>query len=248
MAEIARFDGCTEAELAGAIGVNQVVLFDTVQSTLDEAHRLAAAGATAGTIVLAEEQTAGRGRNGRSWTSERGKGLWLTIVERPVDSQSLDGLAIRLGLAAALALERFTQDRIKLKWPNDLYSGGSKLGGILVETRWRGDSIDWVAIGFGLNTRLPAGLAGAAAVDSSHSRLEILSELVPAIRSAAAKTGSLTPGELAAWAARDLARGRRCIEPANGTVRGIDSGGRLLVASAFGEMAFGTGSLVLENM
>lgn len=242
-----RFDGCTASELARAIGVPDVALLDTVDSTLDEAHRLAAAGATAGTIVLAEEQTAGRGRNGRSWTSERGRGLWLTVVERPVDAQSLDGLAIRLGLGAAVALERFTQEHIKLKWPNDLYTGGSKLGGILVETRWRGDSIDWVAIGFGLNTRPPAGLAEAAAVDSEYGRVEILNELVPAIRSAAAKIGPLTPAELAAWAARDLARGRRCIEPANGTVRGIDPGGRLLVASELGEMAFRTGSLVLED-
>src|SRR5207253_2703530 len=111
--------------------------------------------APAGTLILAEEQFAGRGRQGRRWTSQPGAGIWLTLIERPSDAAALDVLALRCGLYAANALDTLAAHPIKLKWPNDLYSGGRKLAGILIETRWRGTSPEWVAIGFGLNVITP---------------------------------------------------------------------------------------------
>ena len=87
-----------EEVLARELGLPAVEIFETVGSTLDVAHERAAAGAAAGTLILAEEQTAGRGRQGRSWTSEPGAGIWLTLIERPKDRASLDVLSLRVGL------------------------------------------------------------------------------------------------------------------------------------------------------
>src|SRR3954469_14645283 len=82
-----------------------VELFDVIGSTLDVAHERAASGAAAGTLILADAQTAGRGRQGRSWTSEPGAGIWLTLIERPLDRSSLDVLSLRVGIGIAESLE-----------------------------------------------------------------------------------------------------------------------------------------------
>jgi len=92
--------------------------------------------------VIANEQTAGRGRGGKSWQSSPGAGLWLTLIERPADTSGLGVLSLRVGLAAAEALDRFAPEPIRLKWPNDLYIDRSKLAGILVEARWREQSVE----------------------------------------------------------------------------------------------------------
>src|SRR5205814_5858161 len=110
--------------------------------------------------------------------------------------------------------DAYCDERVLLKWPNDLYVGRLKLGGILVEARWRDQAPEWVAIGVGINVRAPQGEARATGVRSGARRSDILAAVVPAIRRAAQKTGPLDETEVAAFAARDLARGRRCREPA----------------------------------
>lgn len=242
-----RYDGRTAVELAAVLGVPAVELFDAVGSTLDVAHARAAAGAAPGTLVLADAQTAGRGRQGRSWVSEPGAGIWLTLVERPTDPSAVDVLSLRLGLHAARALDPVAPARIGLKWPNDLYVQGSKLAGILVEARWREGAIDWIAIGFGLNVRAPVGMPGAAALSAGTSRLDALSRLVPALRAAARETGPLRADELDAFADRDVARGRRCTEPVPGVVAGIDASGALVVTTDAGARHARAGSLVLQE-
>jgi BirA family biotin operon repressor/biotin-[acetyl-CoA-carboxylase] ligase len=89
------------------LALPSVAYFDEIGSTLDAAHELAEQGAPAGTLVLAGAQTAGRGRMGRTWRSEPGAGLWLTIIERPTDASAIDVLSLRIGLALAPALEAF---------------------------------------------------------------------------------------------------------------------------------------------
>jgi BirA family biotin operon repressor/biotin-[acetyl-CoA-carboxylase] ligase len=239
-----RYDGRAADELAAMLGVPGVVLFDRVGSTLDVAHERAAAGAPAGTLVLADEQTAGRGRHGRSWVSEPGAGIWLTLVERPSDAAAVAVLSLRLGLHAARALERLAPGPVGLKWPNDLYVSGRKLAGILVEARWRQGALDWIAVGFGINVQAPRAMP-AGALRPGVRRLEALQALVPALRAAAAAVGTLAPAELAAYAARDIARGRGCREPVAGTVAGIDATGALLVETDVGMQAARAGSLVL---
>lgn len=214
---------------------------------MDVAHRLAGEGAPGGTLVLANQQTAGRGRAGKSWASRPGAGIWLTMIERPADVSGLEVLSLRAGIAAAEALDRFAPEPIRLKWPNDLYVEQGKLGGILVEVRWREQSVEWVAIGLGVNVQRPENVERAGSLEPGSNRLDVLLELVPALRLAAAATGPLEPAELEEFNARDLARGRACTEPALGRVAGITRNGELLVALADSVAPFRSGSLVLEE-
>jgi len=226
----------------------RVALFDSVGSTLDVAHQFADAGAAAGTLVLADEQTAGRGRQGRAWRSAPGAGIWLTLIERPSDASALDVLSLRIGLAVAPVLDAVAGERVRLKWPNDLYLSAGKLAGVLIEARWRDAALEWVAIGLGINLRVPKGTPGAAALPREANRIDVLASVVPALRDAAGRTGPLTQDELAAFAARDLAAGRACVEPVEGWVIGIDSSGSLLVSGGGGERtAMRAGSLVLKE-
>src|SRR4029077_3344834 len=157
-----RFDGATHEAIERMLGLPRVELLESTTSTLDVAHRIAARGAPAGTLVIANEQTAGRGRGGKSWQSSPGDGLWLTLIERPADTSGLGVLSLRVGLAAAEALDRFASEPIRLKWPNDLYVDDKKLGGILVEARWREQAVEYVAIGLGVNVKVPRNVSSAA--------------------------------------------------------------------------------------
>ncbi len=214
---------------------------------MDVAHKLAADDAPAGTLVIANEQRAGRGRGGKTWQSSPDAGLWLTLIERPADTSGLDVLSIRVGMAAAESLDRFALEPIRLKWPNDLYLDQGKLAGILVEARWREHSVEWIAIGMGINVRPPENMESAAGLEPGTTRVDVLGELIPAVRSAAGATGPLDTGELEAFNARDLARGKICIQPALGRVAGISATGELLVALADTVASFRSGSLVLED-
>jgi BirA family transcriptional regulator, biotin operon repressor / biotin---[acetyl-CoA-carboxylase] ligase len=240
------YDGRAGSALVRLLDLPRVEVYDAVTSTMDVAHALAESGAPAGTMVLAEQQTAGRGRGGRSWQSAAGAGIWLSLIERPRDPAVVETLSLRVGLAAARVLDRWTAHPVQVKWPNDLFVRGAKLAGILVEARWREERLDWAAIGVGINFIAPRGL-GASALNSGTPRVEVLAELVPAIRAAAAALGPLSDLELAAFGARDLARGRRCREPAVGIVAGLDRHGALLVTTAAGTAACRSGSLVLEE-
>jgi len=216
-------------ETARRLGLPRVEWFNEVGSTLDVAHALAVDGAEAGTLIIADAQTAGRGRMGRTWASEPRAGLWLTMIERPRDVSALDVLSLRVGLALAPVLDAFSDLPVRVKWPNDLYVGARKLAGILIEARWRDGVPDWAAIGVGINVRPPVTEANAAGLRSGTDRVAVLHAVVPAVRSAAAKLGPLGDAELADFAERDLARGRPCTSPTVGRVVGIDASGALVV-------------------
>jgi BirA family transcriptional regulator, biotin operon repressor / biotin---[acetyl-CoA-carboxylase] ligase len=246
-AEGARYDGRTGAGLATLLGLPGVVLRSSVASTQDVAHALAAGGAPAGTLVLADEQHAGRGRHGRSWVSEARAGIWLTLIERPSDPAAIDVLSLRVGLATARALDAFTAEPVRLKWPNDVYTTRGKLAGVLCEARWRDGAVEWVAIGVGINVRAPDGAPGAASLASGTQRVDVLRDVLPRLRGAAAMRGHLTPSELEEFAARDLAIGRACLEPVAGTVVGIDAAGGLLIDTGARTIEMRAGSLVFEE-
>lgn len=128
--------------------------FDSVGSTMDEARALAEAGAPDGTVVWAREQTAGRGRRGKTWSSPPGN-LYLTLVLRPRG----EALALaQLGFVAALALADAVEPllapgrRLRLKWPNDLLVNGAKVSGILLESQaTAAGSPAWLLLGLGVN-------------------------------------------------------------------------------------------------
>jgi BirA family biotin operon repressor/biotin-[acetyl-CoA-carboxylase] ligase len=242
-----RYDGLTADEIAGLLDLPGVQLFDTTPSTLDVAHRLGNEGAPAGTLVIAEEQLAGRGRSGAKWHSPAGTGLWLSLLERPRDTSGLEVLSLRTGLRLARVLDMFAPEPVRLKWPNDLYVDDRKLGGILIEARWREQKLEWVAIGVGINVVVPDDMPSAGALDSGTSRVEVLTDVVPAMRDAAAATGALGDIELVEWDARDLARGKHCSSPASGIVEGITASGELRVALADSVARFRSGSLILDH-
>ena len=168
------------------------------------------------------------------------------MIERPADADDLELLPLRVGIALAPELDRFAATRISLKWPNDLYVGGGKLAGVLTEARWRGERLEWIAIGAGINVRAPEG-ENAAGLSADARRVDVLDVVVRAIRSAASRRGALSDAERSSFAMRDRAVGRECVEPVAGRVCGIDPGGALLVAVGSGVVAVRAGSLVLKE-
>ena len=242
------YDGVDAETLAARLGVPMVVGLESTGSTLDDAHAIAAEGAPDGALILAETQTAGRGRSGKRWTSAPGAGIWLTFIERALDAATISLLALRLGIAAADALQPFVDSPIGIKWPNDLQVRGAKLAGILAEARWRDGAPEWVAIGMGVNVRPPAAVDNAAGLREGVSRIAVLEALIPALRAAAARHGNLGDAELAVLSSRDIARGRRAVMPGEGIIEGVSSAGELLLRLPDGGIvAHRSGSLVFAE-
>lgn len=147
-----------EAGDAGVIG-HEILWYDSLPSTNDAVRMQAEQGAAEGSVIVAEAQTAGRGRLGRPWTSPVG-GLWMSIMLRPhlpADRVPLIGLAA--AVATAVAIEETTGLRPRLKWPNDVLVGGRKVAGLLLEAgplRAAGQTPAWLALGIGINVNVPS--------------------------------------------------------------------------------------------
>ncbi len=152
-------DVLTEAEcrnrLAGRWLGNPVYCFDEIDSTNTRAKLLAEKGAPEGTLVIAESQTAGKGRRGRSWASPPGEGLWFSFVLRP---QIRPSVAPMITLAAALAVAASIEDvcglPARIKWPNDIVISGRKLVGILTELSAETLEVHYVVVGIGINVNM----------------------------------------------------------------------------------------------
>jgi BirA family biotin operon repressor/biotin-[acetyl-CoA-carboxylase] ligase len=142
-----------------------VVRLGRVDSTQTVAFAQAAAGAPDGTIVVAETQTAGRGRRGRAWRDEPGASLLLSIVLRPrLEPAALPTLSLAAAVAVAEALREEPGVDARLKWPNDVLVGGRKIAGLLLEARLgHGDTVAVLGVGINVGQRaFPADLAGRA--------------------------------------------------------------------------------------
>jgi BirA family biotin operon repressor/biotin-[acetyl-CoA-carboxylase] ligase len=208
--------------------------FERVSSTMDVIHQLAADGAAAGTAVIAGEQLEGRGSRGRSWHSPPG-GLWLSVLCRPASAAGVEVTSLRVGLAVAESLETVVKRTIALKWPNDLMLDGRKLGGVLCEARWQGDTLGWVAVGVGINVRnrVPDELAGTAVslVEEwpEASPGELAQPVAAAVRDLDLDAGQLSPAEMTRFGRRNWLQGRQVTEPVAGAVIGIHPDGALLV-------------------
>ena len=145
----------------GCVMGSHLVCLDTVDSTSNECKRLAAGGATEGTVVIAHRQTGGRGRSGRSFLSPPGGGLYLSALFRP-DAPPMDAVMLTAWVAVAVcdAVEELCNLRPGIKWSNDIILSGKKLCGILTEMSLEGESgrLDYVVAGIGVNLR--SGLSG----------------------------------------------------------------------------------------
>jgi len=173
--------------LKGSLFGKRIYHFFKTDSTNRVAFELGHAGEAEGAVVLAEEQTAGRGRAGRTWHSERAAGVYLTLLLRPkLAPVQAPLLTMMAGLSAHTAVEAVTGLAVDLKWPNDLIIRGKKAGGILTEMHAEPGQVRFVIVGIGLNVnqeQFPGELANVATslrqeTGKPQSRMELLVRLL----------------------------------------------------------------------
>jgi BirA family biotin operon repressor/biotin-[acetyl-CoA-carboxylase] ligase len=228
------------------IGVPRVHHLVT-DSTNERAKRLAAAGAPHGTLVTAGEQTAGRGRQGRSWVAPPGRALLMSLVLRGLDART--PLA---PLAAAVAVCHAFPEANGIKWPNDVWVDGRKVAGILIEGR---PQAGWAVLGIGLNVatepdEFPDELREIAtslraAGSALASPAEALAALLPTLDEWLAAPPEAV---LAAWRERDALRGQAISwTGGSGVADGVDDDGSLLVRTADGPRTLRAGEVHLTR-
>jgi BirA family biotin operon repressor/biotin-[acetyl-CoA-carboxylase] ligase len=246
------FDPEELSQLAGAVPwVRRVLALTEVDSTNAEALRLAAAGEPQGLVVVADQQTAGRGRLGRSWWSEPGAGLlasWLVRPEIPVERRPL--LTLVAGVAAARAASAAGGIDVRLKWPNDLIGGARKLGGILAESDGRGA----VVIGLGVNVRqeeFPPDLADVAtSIVAEGGRAPARAWLLAATLSAFGARMDAPEDAMEEYRSLCTTLGRRVRvdrkgeDALEGVARAVEDGGALVVETIGGTCAVAAGDVV----
>lgn len=173
--------------LRGTPFSKRILHFFQTESTNDVAMRLGENGEPHGTVVVAERQTAGRGRAGHSWVSENSVGIYVTILVRPpISPMQSPALTLVAGLAARDAIADETGLSPDIRWPNDVMLNGKKVCGILTEMQAELDRIHFAAVGIGINvnqSRMPVELSGIATAlrmetGRTHSRLELLLKLL----------------------------------------------------------------------
>ncbi|MDE6034394.1 MAG: biotin--[acetyl-CoA-carboxylase] ligase [Ruminococcus sp.] len=139
---------------------NKIIIYDEVSSTNTCAKEMASAGISAGTVVIADSQNAGKGRSGRNFVSPKGKGLYMSVIMRPdFDIQTASLITSATACAVADAIEKLCPHDVKIKWVNDLYMNGRKICGILTEASLGMEmrSLDYAIVGIGLNIRSSEG-------------------------------------------------------------------------------------------
>lgn len=163
-------DVITQAELTSMLHCQwiggRLECFDITDSTNIRARKLAEEGAPHGCLVVADSQTAGKGRRGRQWESPRGVGIWMSLILRPaIPPVRACLLTLVAGMAVVRGLRAVTGLEPMIKWPNDVVLGGRKLGGILTEMSTEDECIRYVITGIGINVNneeFPGELALAA--------------------------------------------------------------------------------------
>lgn len=209
----------------GALGRPRLHL-RRIDSTNDRAKALAAAGAPHGTLVTAAEQTAGHGRQGRSWSAPAGEALLMSVVLRRWSELA--------PLAAAVAVAETIGAEARIKWPNDIWVADRKVAGILIEVR---PQEGWAVVGIGVNVavdRFPAELR-ATAGSLGRTAAEIEPFLAALLGALERTLGRPEDEVIAAWRDRDALSGRRVSwAGGEGTAAGIDGAGRLVVELAGG--------------
>jgi len=239
------WEGAVAGYWRSAWRIPELYIFQRTRSTNDVISRAGRAGAGAGTTAIADHQSEGRGRLGRTWIAPPGSALLLSVLLRPGSGSqqaAAGALPLRVGMALARALRVSAGITCMLKWPNDVLAGGAKLAGVLCEA-----SADFVVAGVGVNVLQQAAdfppqldppatsvrLAGGS--HGSRARLAgaILDELRPLFTRPHTPLGA---AELDAFAALDALAGCRITIDGElaGTAAGIDPRGALLVSGPDG--------------
>lgn len=246
------WEGRPLADWRDAWGVAALHAWARVGSTMDIAREMAEDGAPAGTLVMAEEQTAGRGRGGRPWFSAPGWSLHLSMIMRPpgVDAPVLSALPLRLGLAVAAGIEEAAGVETRVKWPNDVVTvGHRKLAGVLCEAALGGGQPGFVIAGIGVNVGQdeedfpPELRASATSVSREAGHLVRRPTVVGALLEtvlplATARASALTKGELTQLARRDALTGRALTLDGTpvGLGAGVEPDGALRIKDDTGEI------------
>lgn len=221
------------------------------ESTNDRARELAQSGAPSGTVVTADEQSAGRGRRGRVWSAPPGAALLYSAILRPIElEQALLPLAV--GVAVCEAIESLAPHACTIKWPNDVWIAERKVAGVLIEAR----PPQWAVIGVGVNVamaddELPTGLRWpATSIGGGVAVAAVRDALSASLTRWAAVTREQV---MEAFRARDALTGRDVgwegagVESGSGTVRGVDDRGDLMVELPGGSrVLLGSGEVTLR--
>lgn len=138
--------------------ISQLELFTEIDSTNSHLMTRAQTNTPSGCVCFSELQTAGKGRRGREWISPQGENIYGSLLWRFHDASHLNGLSLAIGVGVVRALKKCGIENIGLKWANDIYSDGKKLGGILVEVSTHSNNQASAVIGFGLNLALPSDI------------------------------------------------------------------------------------------
>ncbi len=244
-----------------------LTVLDTVDSTNDEAARQLAAGRPAPFVVLAREQTRGRGRFGRTWVSGDHGNLYVSFGFRPhVSPQRMPTFTLWMGVSICELVSTLTGVTAGLKWPNDIVFDGRKAGGMLTEARIDSDQMRDLVFGLGLNVNQPAGswpndlarratsLAAEAgkAIDLNHFAAALIGRVLLAYNQFIA--GAHEALLLDSWGRHDSLRDRPVAvlngtQRIEGTAAGIDAQGSLLLRDKRGRMQrFSAGEVTLEKV
>lgn len=230
--------------LEQALGNRPLRYFESIGSTNDVAQKWALEGTAAGSVVVANEQRAGRGRMGRGWQTPPQQALAMSVILRPtIDPTHLQRVTVLGGLAVAEALRAYVNP--VLKWPNDVLIGTRKVCGILAEAFWQGETLRAVVLGIGINIRVKfAGtpLEGIATSLEDHttqpvSRVRLITQLLERIDYWSNRIHD--PLLVATWREWLVTIGQQVhIQTQQGVIEGtaydVDSAGALLVVDAQG--------------
>ncbi|MCC6395628.1 MAG: biotin--[acetyl-CoA-carboxylase] ligase [Bacteroidetes bacterium] len=241
----------------------KVYSFETIDSTNSCARALAACWAEEGTVVLSEEQTAGRGRLGRSWSSSPSENLTFSIVLRPqITPDVMNILSLLVAVGIARGLKEHAGVHVLCKWPNDILFRRRKLAGILLEGALSGDRVESVIVGIGLNVNqqiFPEDLQARAtslALASGHyyDRPKLFKGILTTLEDEYLTQAGLGFKHVVdRWLEHAPMIGKRITVDSNGaeiegTVRGITDSGGLVVASQTGEHTFLAGDVTILDM
>ena len=261
-----------DALSASAAAMFAVEVYDSVGSTNDVARAFLLADGfppadgspladgSRGVVALAEEQTQGRGRRGRSWHSPAGANLYLSLGWRFYGSvERLSGLSLAIGAMLAEVIARDFEVDLALKWPNDLFHGERKLGGVLIELLGEQNGAIPVVAGIGLNVSMPledtasiqrpwTDLASArgSQVDRNSLAAQLINQLASGLTDIA---GGDMGGWLEQWRKRDFLHGRQVLVEGSptlaGKAAGVDQHGALLVNTETGQSVVAGGEATL---
>lgn len=238
-------------ELNTRIIARCVVYLERTDSTNDVAKRLAENGEVEGTVVIADEQIAGRGRLGRSWVAPARSSLLMSLILRPpLAPREITRVTMAVSLGACAAIRAETGLDARIKWPNDLLLAEKKFAGILAETQTLGEEIEYVIIGVGINVNFHAASLAGMPVNATTLSDELGRAIPRAPLARAVFRGidefyaRLCTGEnlRAEWAAQlatlgHAVRAQSDADIIEGIAEDVDDDGALLVRRADGSLA-----------